>query len=245
MALMAIALRTSHMRLGPLVTPLPRRRPVKLARETVTLDHLSDGRLVLGVGIGAFRWEWDDLGEEADLAVRGEMLDEGLDVLQQIWSGRPVAHEGTHYRVHIQELPGWDQAGYFQPAPVQQPRIPIWVAGMWPNKKPFRRAARWDGVVPLKAGGEFGATLTPADLAEIVRYVGAHRGDSGPFDVVAGGHTTGIDRSRDAETVAAYERAGATWWLESVSPWDFGWQWQGSWPEEEMRTRVRAGPPRL
>lgn len=96
----------------------------------------------------------------------------------------------------------------------------------------------------MKAGVEFGAMMTLADIAEIVRSVHDHREYGGPFDVVAGGHAAGTDRARDAEIVAAYEAAGATWWLESVSPWDFGWQWQGPWPEGEMRRRIRAGPPR-
>lgn len=96
-ALAAIAMATYHMRIGPMVTPLPRRRPPKLARETVSLDHLSGGRLTLGVGIGALPWEWDHLGEQTNIRTRGAMLDEGLDLLTEIWSGRPVTHRGEHY----------------------------------------------------------------------------------------------------------------------------------------------------
>lgn len=243
-ALAAIAMSTDRVRIGPLVTPLPRRRPLKLAREAVSLDHLSGGRLTLGVGIGDFPWEWEHLGEEADLRARGAMLDEGLELLTQIWSGRPVAHQGAHYTVHVRDLPGHDQPAHFEPPPVQSPRIPIWVAGIWPNKRPFRRAARWDGVVPLKQGFNLGETMTPDDLREIASYVREHRTQTGSFDVVMGGHTEGTDRRRDAEAVAPYQEAGATWWLESVSPFDFGWNWQGPWPAEAMERRIRAGPPR-
>ena len=243
-ALSAIAMNTTRMCIGPMVTPLPRRRLLKLARETVSLDHLSNGRLILGVGIGAFAWEWEHLGEEADMRVRGAMLDEGLAVLTQIWSGEPMAHEGEHYTVHIRDLPGYDKPAHFDPPPVQSPRIPIWVGGVWPNKPPFRRAARWDGVIPIREGLELGEIMSPGDLQEILAYVQQHREGDGPFDVVAGAHTEGRDRRKDAEIVAAYAEVGATWWLESVSPWDFGWNWQGPWPVEEMEERIRLGPPK-
>src|SRR5689334_13471095 len=148
-ALAAVALATERVRIGPLVTPLPRRRITKLARETVTLDHLSNGRLVLGVGIGLGPWEWEYLGEETDLRTRGAMLDEGLELLTKLWSGEPVMHEGRFYTCRGDKGPN-DPTPIptpFLPRPVQ-PRIPVWVAGTWPKKPPFRRAARWDGVVP-------------------------------------------------------------------------------------------------
>src|SRR5207237_10846411 len=88
-ALAAIALATERIKIGPLVTPLPRRRPVKLARETVSLDHLSNGRLVLGVGIGAGPWEWDYLGEESDLKACGDLLDGGLGLRTRVLTGTP------------------------------------------------------------------------------------------------------------------------------------------------------------
>jgi len=244
-ALAAIAMSTERVRIGTMVTPLPRRRPLKLARETVSIDHLSNGRLTLGVGIGAFAWEWEHLGEVADMKTRGAMLDEGLELLTRIWSGEPVAHEGEHYTVHVRDLPGYEEPAHFEPSPLQSPRIPIWVGGVWPNKKPFRRAARWDGVTPIKQGegSDLVGPLRPSDLREIVAYVERYRTDNGPFDVVIAGHTEGRDRSRDAEIVASYGEAGATWWLESISPWDFGWTWQGPWPVEEMNRRIRAGPP--
>ncbi len=246
-ALTAIALATSRIRIGPMVTPVPRRRPVKLARETVTLDHLSNGRLILGVGIGAGPWEYDYLGEEGDPKVRGGMLDEGLEVLTHIWSGELFSFDGKHYSIH--GTSGWERSttpgeAQFRPPALQQPRIPVWVAGFWPNKPPFRRGARWDGIYPLKTS-EAHEILTPDEVREIVRFTLAARAESGPFDVVLAGETSGDKPTQAAETIAAYRDAGMTWWLEGLDPWRFGWQEQGPWPVEAMRERVRQGPPRI
>ena len=132
----AVACATSRIRIGALVTPIARRRPIKLAREVVTLDHLSNGRLVFGAGLGATDEEFAQFGEDPDRRTRAEKLDEGLDVLAGLWSGEPFSYEGKHYRV--------DNVT-FRPRSVQQPRVPVWIAGHWPYKKPFIRAARWDG----------------------------------------------------------------------------------------------------
>jgi alkanesulfonate monooxygenase SsuD/methylene tetrahydromethanopterin reductase-like flavin-dependent oxidoreductase (luciferase family) len=245
-ALAAMALATQHIRIGPLVTPVPRRRPVKLARETVSVDHLSDGRLVLGVGIGAGPWEWDYLGEEPDLRVRGAMLDEALDLLTRFWSGEPVLHQGAHYRFRGDFGPGRPDVNPtpLLPRPKQSPRIPIWVAGTWPAKPPFRRAARWDGVVPLGPDRGQGPRLTPDEVRDMLAYIARHRTDATAFEVVIGGQTSGSEHAQDRATVQSYIDAGATWWLEDVSPWAFGWTWRGSWPMAAMRERVRRGPPR-
>jgi alkanesulfonate monooxygenase SsuD/methylene tetrahydromethanopterin reductase-like flavin-dependent oxidoreductase (luciferase family) len=244
-ALTAVALSTSRIRLGPLVTPLARRRPVKLAREAVSLDHLSDGRLILGVGSGSGPWEYDYLGDEPKPEVRGAMLDEALDLLAKLWTAEPVLHAGRFYRFHGDGGPGQPEVAPtpFLPAPVQVPRIPIWVGGSWPRKPPFRRAARWDGVVPLAAGNGFGEYLTTAQVRELVSYAQRHRTTDAPWDVVIAGHTAGQDRTADRQMVEEYAAAGATWWLEDVSPWPFGWSWQGAWPVEAMRHRIQIGPP--
>ena len=241
-ALTAAAMNTGRIRLGPMVTPLPRRRPAKLARESASLDRLSGGRLILGVGIGAMPYEWDYLGEEPDARVRGTMLDEGLEVLTGLWTGEPYGHRGRHYRI-AGEPPNEDWREVFYPPPLQRPRIPIWVAGTWPVKAPFRRAARWDGVFPMKVEGGRVAPTTPEDAREVARYVARHRTHGGPFDLVVAGATPGEDREEGARTVAAYEEAGVTWWIESIDPWRFGWTEGESWPSEEMRRRVRQGPP--
>ncbi len=205
--LAAIATATSRIKIGTLVTPLARRRPWKLARETVTLDHLSGGRVILGVGLGfPPDVEFERLGEETDDRVRAQKLDEGLDILTGLWPGEPFSYHGKHYQL--------DNVT-FLPKPVQQPRIPIWVAGMWPSKRPFRRAARYDGVVPLmvQASGE-PTILTPEDLATVVGYVRQHRETDAPFDVALGAIIP-PDRAQARDVIDAYAAAGATWLIDS------------------------------
>lgn len=153
-ALSAIACATTRLRLGPMVTPVPRRRVHKLARETATLDHLSRGRLIFGVGIGSDRTgELTAFGEVLDARERAKLLDDGLERLSGYW------------------------AGEFEPLPVQRPRIPVWVAARWPSRRPVRRAARWDGLFPIEVPG-------PEQLAELVAEVDRARTDAGAFDHV-------------------------------------------------------------
>lgn len=237
-ALAAMATATGRIRLGPLVTPLPRRRPWKVARETVSLDHLSNGRLILGVGLGSGRPpEWGNLGEETDLKTRGEMVDEALDIVTGLWRGEPFSYDGQHYRVND---------ACFLPAPLQQPRIPIWTGGYWPNKKPFRRAARWDGVFALeKSSNRLSGGLLPDQIRDLVAFIRAERDTDAPFDIVCRGDPTpGDDPARGAAMVAPYVDAGITWWIEAVHPWVFGAAWEQPWPFEAMRERIRQGPPK-
>jgi probable F420-dependent oxidoreductase len=222
--LSAIALRTKSIKLGTMVTPLPRRRPWKLARETVTLDHLSGGRLILGVGLGTnFFGEYHDFGEPTDERVHGEMLDEGLAILRRLWSGEEVSYQGQYYQLSQVQ---------FLPKPLQQPHIPIWVAGNWPQKKPFRRAAQFDGVFPQRLS----RALTPEDFHEILDSIHAHRAATTAFDVVASGSTSGTDKARDGAQVASFAQAGATWWVEGFDPLQ---------TVEQVRERIGQGPPRL
>ena len=204
-ALGAVAQATQRIRIGTTVTPVPRRRPHKLARETVTIDRLSSGRLVFGVGSGEGPPEYERLGESADHPVRGEMLDEALDLITRLWSGEAVDHVGTHYRV---------EGARFRPTPLQQPRIPIWVGGVWPRPRPMRRAAGWDGVIPL-----FDIAEGESDVEQLRacrEYIHAHRSSDAPFDVVSVGATPGDDPEQAREMVSRYRDAGATWWLESM-----------------------------
>lgn len=223
-ALTAIALRTERIRLGPLVTPLPRRRPGKLAHEAATLDQLSRGRLVQGVGIGGDWWgEFSAFGESADDRVHGAMLDECLEVLSGLWGGEPFSYSGEYYQIRdVQLLPG----------AAQRPRPPVWVAGVWPNHKPFRRAARWDGVCPMGRDAPMG----PADVRAMLDYIGQHRSSEQPFDVVMG---CGWDLRELIRTGAAtpgdYAEAGVTWWLE-------GFDWND--PVERARAAIERGPGR-
>ena len=150
-ALSAVAMRTERVRIGAMVTPLARRRPWQVARATVSLDHLSDGRLIFGAGLGSPPdTEFGVFGEETDRKIRARKLDEGLDVLAGLWSGEPFSYEGEEYRI--------DDVT-FLPKPMQQPRIPVWVGGQWPNRAPFRRAARWDGAFPTANDGN--TPITP------------------------------------------------------------------------------------
>ena len=226
-ALTAAALRTTRIRLGPMVTPLPRRRMTKLARETVALDHLSGGRLILGVGLGANdELEFTNFGDQGDRRTRAAVLDESLDLLDLLWSGQPVDYQGQHLRV---------SSTPFLPRPLQQPRIPVWVAGMWPYQRPMRRAAAWDGAFPLKAGEGFEYQLTPDELRAVIDFVTPLRQGGGPYDIVHAGLLSG-DQERDRARTQRYADAGVTWWLEHIYP--------GRMPLEEVRRFIRLGPPR-
>lgn len=232
-SLTAAACSTTRIRLGTLVTPLPRRRPLVVARQTVTLDRLSGGRLVLGVGTGGGPFEWEYCGEEPHPVVRGAMLDEHLELLDRLWTGRPVRHEGRHYRV---SGPEWQ--GVCHPPPLQQPRIPVWVGGTWPGRRPFARAARWDGVVPMRLDGAWEV----ADTASVAERMRVLRGDDpSPFDVAVPGESEPSDDARTSR-FAEHEEAGATWWVEAVHPWRYGYGDGQPWPLGAMEERIAAGP---
>ncbi len=220
--LAAIAARTERIRLGPLVTALPRRHLGRLARETVTLDRLSRGRLVLGVGSGDDRWgEYSTFGPAPSQVQLGAMLDEALAVLQGLWSGQPFSFEDTYYRIGPTQL---------LPTPVQQPGIPIWVAGRWPHKRPFRRAAAWNGVFPNAIDGE----LTPGDYRAIRAFLAEHGADPAHFDIVHTQEVVSLAHPAD-DTLRAYTQAGVTWWLVSFAD---------DTPLAALRDYIRSGPPR-
>ncbi|MCL5998599.1 MAG: TIGR03619 family F420-dependent LLM class oxidoreductase [Chloroflexi bacterium] len=235
--LTAVAMSTTRIRFGPTVTPIPRRHPWKLARETAALDQLSGGRLTLAVGLGVFPHE--TLNEPNDPKLRAEMLDEGLEVLTGLWSGESFSFHGRHYTV---------ENATFLPRPAQQPRIPIWCGGFWPSKAPFRRAARYDGVFPL--GKNETGHLSPEDFRDLIAYIKQYRTADAPFDVVCMSGTPGDDPAKARDMVAAYDKAGVTWWLEGINPWRFGWPdrfggFHAPWPMQAMRERVLQGPHRI
>jgi len=222
-ALAAIAMRTERVRIGALMTALPRRRPWQVARQAVSLDHLSKGRVVVGVGLGFQSSDFAAFGEETNLRVRAEKLDEGVMVLSGLWTGEAFSFDGEHYQVN---------GVRFLPRPVQFPRIPIWVAGGWPNRKPFRRAARWDGVYVMTKKAD-SQSMRPEDVREMVAYVKAYRESSEPFDVAFADETSSNPK-QGAEMVEPYREAGVTWWLE------------GAWGSlDEVRERIVSGPPRV
>jgi alkanesulfonate monooxygenase SsuD/methylene tetrahydromethanopterin reductase-like flavin-dependent oxidoreductase (luciferase family) len=223
-ALAAIAMNTKRIRLGTLVTPIARRRPWKLARETISIDHLSAGRLILGVGLGdPIGEDFTCFGEDTNDRIRAEKLDEGLDILSGLWSGEQFSYEGKHYRI---------QNAQFLPSSLQQPRIPIWVAGRWPRREPFLRAARWDGVFPL--GINRGSKLSPEDIRQVTTFIKDHRKSNSPYDVIA---TSGADgQIPSTEKLSEYETAGVTWWIEDVRGCRDS--------RDELQRCIENGPPR-
>nr|WP_042187168.1 LLM class flavin-dependent oxidoreductase [Kibdelosporangium sp. MJ126-NF4]CEL17866.1 luciferase [Kibdelosporangium sp. MJ126-NF4]CTQ90911.1 luciferase [Kibdelosporangium sp. MJ126-NF4] len=227
--LTAAALATSRIRLGTLVTPVARRRPHQLARQVSTLDNLSGGRMILGTGLGApVDDEFGSFGEPTDPTVLAEILDEGLYLLERYWSGDAVTHRGQHFTVDDVAL---------LPTPVQRPRVPVWVAGYWPNKRPMRRAARWDGVVPLFLSARHGFTPPVSEVRDLVAYVREHR-NGGPFDVVVGGMSP-ADPAKARDLIGPLADAGATWWDERRQ------QDELITELEPVLRRVEQGPPTL
>jgi alkanesulfonate monooxygenase SsuD/methylene tetrahydromethanopterin reductase-like flavin-dependent oxidoreductase (luciferase family) len=195
--LAAIATATEKLRLGPMVSPIARRRPAKLVRETATLDQLSSGRLTLGVGLGGdqFGGELSKTGEQQDSRIRAEILDESLAILAVGWSGEQVRHHGEHHTV---------DGIRFLPRPVQRPGVPVWIAAMPGKTRPLARAARHDGFFPVNLDH-------PDQLAESVAFIQARRpAPKTPFDVAIA-----LEPGTDPRPYAA---AGATWWMTEFDP---------------------------
>lgn len=237
--LAAVALNTQRIKLGPMVTPLARRRPWKVAREAISLDHLSAGRLIIGVGLGdPVQWDYGFFGEETDARKRAQRLDEGLDILNGLWSGEMFSYQGQHYQV---------QPVRFLPRPVQQPRIPIWVGGTWDKNAPKRRAARWDGYFPLKWMGPK-AGLTVDEWRELKRYTLQHRTAETPFDWVHSGSTASKSPAEARAILEPLQEVGVTWWIESADPWTLAdLSFEIPWSDQHtqaIRERVLQGPPR-
>jgi alkanesulfonate monooxygenase SsuD/methylene tetrahydromethanopterin reductase-like flavin-dependent oxidoreductase (luciferase family) len=201
-----------------------------VAKAAVTLDHLSGGRLILGVGLGDVMTNdksFTPFGDARPLRQRGAMLDEGLAVLEGLWSGEPFSFDGSFYRIDSVRL---------CPCPVQQPRIPIWVGGGYPLEGPVRRALRWDGscLYIHKRPGEW-EDWTPEDVAALRSRARRERGDV-PFDIVVGGRARGADEEAERKLIRSLGEAGATWWGEYLPPS------AGSF--EEVLGRVSRGPLR-
>jgi alkanesulfonate monooxygenase SsuD/methylene tetrahydromethanopterin reductase-like flavin-dependent oxidoreductase (luciferase family) len=216
--LSAIATQTNNITIGTTVTPLARRRPMIIAREAMTIDRLSNGRFILGVGLGGTA-ELKALGEEENSKIRGEILDESLEILKGLWSGKPFIFDGTHLKIK--------EPVKFRPAG----DIKIWVGGFWPHKKPFRRAAKYDGIFPLKAGSD--PSLYPEDYQEILSYIKKYRKSLDSFDIVKSIITVG-DKEEDAY-IHDFMDIGATWLLEAF--------WSERCSLKEIQQRIEQGPP--
>ncbi len=233
--LTAAAMRTSRIRLGTMLTPLPKRKPWEVASQAATLDRLSKGRVILSVGLGApdprfFMFE-DDPGRK----VRAELLDEGLELLALMYRGEPFEYSGRHFHAHRPER-------MVPPPSHQTPRVPTWVVGLWPAPVSMRRVARWDGWLPnfRTPDGEHGGP-TPELLAAGVAWLRDERASRGltmdGFDVVVEGNTQPGPAALDE--VRGYAAAGATWWLEA------NWGLPEAEVVQASLDRLAAGPPRI
>ena len=214
--LAAIAATTYRVKIGTMLAQLARRRPWKVAREVVTLDNLSDGRMILGVALGfSASAEYEQFGEDGNARVRADKLDESLEIITGLCSGEPFSYNGQYYQI---------KETTFLPRPVQQPRVPVWVGGYWPNRRPFRRAARWDGVCPaeieVRSDGFSILTTSPDSVRNILGYVNEYRTATGSFDVIVSRALPQEDPAQTAEIVAAYQEAGVTWLLRDLLPWE-------------------------
>jgi hypothetical protein len=227
--LAAMAVVTSRIRLGTLVTPVTRRRPWKLAMEAATLDHLSGGRVILGIGAGdAAEASFAAAGEppsQRDLAGR---LDEALELISRLWEGGPVTYGGSHYRTRDLRL---------RALPLQKPRIPIWIGGDWLRPGVRRRLPRWDGTCAYHGtpGTPDSRPLDAGEVADLLAWVGETRGSVEGFDVCVGGRERDPDTDRERDYLASLAAAGATWWQEWSRPGD----------AHRTRAAVERGPLRV
>lgn len=234
--LTAMAERTAAVRLGTMLTPLPWRRPWKVASQAATLDDLSGGRAVLAVGLGAVDTGLGSFGEVTDRRTRAELLDDGIDVIAALWAGQ-LTYEGRHHRVDLAERADLGEGMRV----VQEPRVPIWVVGAWPRAKSMRRVLRCDGLLPVCMDDSGFRTTTPDDIGAMIEWLDDHGGRRPGFDVVMEGETPAGDPAAAAEIVRPWADAGCTWWLDAR--WEMP---HGS--AERMRQvweRLEAGPPRL
>ncbi len=231
----AMAARTKRVRLGTMLTPLPWRRPWKVASQALTLDQLSGGRAILAVGLGAVDTGLGRTGEVIDRRERAEMLDEGIDLIAGVWEGR-LSFEGKHYNIDLAERADLARAG----AAVQKPRIPIWVVGAWPRPKSMRRVLRCDGLLPNCMDSNGFRETTPDDIRAMIAWLDAHSGRRPGFDVVMEGETPADDPAKAADIVRPWAEAGCTWWLDArwAMPHDSDDRMN------QVRERLAAGPPK-
>lgn len=239
-SLTAAAMQTDHIRLGTMLSAVSRMRPWKLASEAASLDKLSNGRVILGVGLGAVDSGFEAFGEITERRTRAELVDEGLDIMTGLWRGLPFKYDGKHYKVDVNKKTFPMSA---PPPPVQKPRIPIWVVAAWPRPRSMRRALRCDGLLPNIMGEDGRVRMgppTPDEIRAIRSYVDSHRTETTPFDIVVEGRTPGDNLPQAQASIRPYADAGATWWLEAI--WDAPHNSKGL---EIIRARIEQHPPRI
>jgi alkanesulfonate monooxygenase SsuD/methylene tetrahydromethanopterin reductase-like flavin-dependent oxidoreductase (luciferase family) len=236
--LAVIASKTETVRIGTELTPLARRRPWKVAREALTLDHLSNGRMTLTAGLGGFGDKMNDkgfthFGEVLEAKERAKILDEGLEIIDGLWKGKPFSYQGKYHK--IKEVT-------FLPRPVQKPRIPIWICGFYPRAGPLQRAARWDGFCPagtekLQKDGER-VRMTLSDIVSMKEHINKLRVQKdAPFDIVLGGMRRDKDPEKEREFRKQYLDAHPSWWMEYV-PQSYG-------GVKVARSIIETGPIRV
>jgi len=232
-SLAAAAMVTSRIRLGTMIVPAPLRIPWQLASQTGSLDNLCNGRLIVGLATGATWMGWKSFPDEVtDTKARAEMLGETIDILTGMYLGKPFDYDGKHYHVRLTLM----EEMHYPPRPVQQPRIPLWVVGVWPRKTSMQRAMKGDGLIPhrLNPDGKF-ADVTPADLREMKAYVDDHRTLTTPFDYIIEGQTGSLAPAQVQDQLGAWQESGATWWIESMF----------SLTTDQALARLQQGPPQL
>lgn len=233
--LAAIAAQTDRIKLGTMLTPLPWRRPWKVASQVVTLDQVSNGRAILAVGIGAVDTSLGNTGEVIDTRTRAEMMDEGIDIIRGLWSG-DLVFSGQHYQVDMSAREDLGKVA----RPIQQ-RIPIWAVGAWPRPKSMQRILRCDGLIPQVSRDGQGVETTAQDLRDMLAWLRARGGAGNGFDVITEGETQPGDAAGARARIEPLAEAGATWWLET--------RWEMPHESDErmadVRARIEAGPPAL
>lgn len=233
-SLTAAAMRTERIKLGTMLTPIARMRPWKIASEAATLDRISNGRVILAVGLGALDTGYAEFGEVSDRKTRIELTEEALEITTKLWAGEQFAHTGKHYQVDTTALK--DGIRDWEPRPLQSPRIPIWLTGGWPRDVSMRRTLKYDGLLPNVFGDDGKMRdMTVEDVIGMRAFVDRERTESGSFDIIVEGESLANDPA-ELEKVRAWETAGATWWIES------------SWSHQDdldfLRARIAGGPPR-
>jgi hypothetical protein len=230
-SLTVAALQTNRIHLGVMVIPMPLRKPWKIASETAALDHVSGGRLILGLGTGAVFMGWHAFPDEVtETKARAEMLDEGIDILTGMFLGKPFDFEGKHFHVKLTTL----DEQYYPPRPIQQPRIPLWIPGVWPRMKSMRRVLKCDGLLAQKmdASGQF-VNVYPRDVGEMKAYIDANRTLTNPFDIIIEEQSLEWSTSQTQDKLGQWQEAGATWWVEGLWGTD----------EQQVQKRIEMGPP--
>jgi hypothetical protein len=230
-SLAAAAMTTSRIRLGTMITPVPLRVPWKLASESLALDHLSNGRLTLGLGAGAVWMGWNAFPDEvSDTKARAEMLDETIDILTLLYQRKQFDYDGKHYHLKLTQL----ELQHYPPKPLQQPRVPLWCVGLWPRKKSMERVLKCDGIIVEKRNSENQwAEITTSDVRGIKAYIEANRTLETPFEIVLNGKVAALERAQLQDKLLPLIEAGATWWIEGL--------WEET--EEKAAATIRRGAP--